>query len=686
MLVEAYPGSERIADSNGMLPLHSACQFGEVATMKYMLGLCPEGMMLLSKYGYGYPLHCAIAGLCDRENGDTAIEIVEVLLSRARDHSLATHTTYRWKGDYKLVTPPSPFESAFLQEYNDSNLPAGLKVIHLLYDACPRAIKVCNPFLLHELCKKEQVAEGLVRCLLEYLPTAASVTDEGKENPIHHACSNKDIAPNVVQILIDAAPESAHRVGADGKTPLHCLCSNGEMDEAVSLEILSFLINKSPQSIRHADKDGNSPIHVASETRSAEFCRLLVESYPGSEQIADTGGMLPLHVACTYGSVATVKCLIDIFPEGTAVTSDYGNPLHCVIAGICGRENDMDTAVDMVDFLLSRDRNAASQTSDGRLLFESAFLQAYDDSNLHVGLKIIHLLYDAYPQASSACDPFLLRKLCVRKQVAEGLVQCLLDYVPYVASAIDEEGQHFLHLACRIEAITPNTARLLIDAAPDSLRQVDEYDRIPLHYLCGDKFLDGTDSLEILKLFIERCPKLARYSTHSGHLPIHVACGGGMGVGSRAPEFCRVLIESYPGSERITADGLLPLHYACERGSVATVKYLLEVYPDSINVAAENGPYPIQKALHNRAVAVEMVEFLLEYEPNVASQVYMKTPLFWACDNTYRWDLKIGLKLIELLYDAYPEAIVGYEDVFNEAIDDIFSTGEYEVPGFLREQ
>mmetsp|Transcript_2418 Transcript_2418/g.3881 ORF Transcript_2418/g.3881 Transcript_2418/m.3881 type:complete len:226 (-) Transcript_2418:543-1220(-) len=126
MLVEAYPGSERIADSNGMLPLHSACQFGEVATMKYMLGLCPEGMMLLSKYGYGYPLHCAIAGLCDRENGDTAIEIVEVLLSRARDRSLATHTTYRWKGDYKLVTPPSPFESAFLQEYNDSNLPAGL--------------------------------------------------------------------------------------------------------------------------------------------------------------------------------------------------------------------------------------------------------------------------------------------------------------------------------------------------------------------------------------------------------------------------------------------------------------------------------------------------------------------------------------------------------------------------------
>lgn len=42
LLVEAYPGSERITNDRGLLPFHRACQENNVATAKYFLNFTPK--------------------------------------------------------------------------------------------------------------------------------------------------------------------------------------------------------------------------------------------------------------------------------------------------------------------------------------------------------------------------------------------------------------------------------------------------------------------------------------------------------------------------------------------------------------------------------------------------------------------------------------------------------------------
>lgn len=109
-----------------------------------------------------------------------------------------------------------------------------------------------------------------------------------------------------------------------------------------------------------------------------------------------------------------------------------------------------------------------------------------------------------------------------------------------------------------------------------------------------------------------------------------------------------MLIEEYPGSERMTdSNGVLPLHIACRRGSVETVQYLYKLYPESINVADRKGMYPIHCAIAglnqetnpNPAAAVEIVQLLLDCNPNVALRKWKgsRFPLvlifIYACNN-----------------------------------------------------
>jgi ankyrin repeat protein len=171
----------------------------------------------------------------------------------------------------------------------------------------------------------------------------------------------------------------------------------------------------------------------------------------------------------------------------------------------------------------------------------------------------------------------------------------------------------------------------------------------------------------------ERCPESVRHATReSGSLPIHLAAI------NQSPEFCRILIEAYPGSERITNDyGVLPFHIACHYNALATAEYLYKLYPESVHLATNDGYYPIHSAMSaltnretNLEIAIDMVQFLLECEPNVASQKLRdKLPLYLVCeeasasDNTSK--LNVYLKILQILYDTYPEAIESNEVTSN---------------------
>ena len=152
----------------------------------------------------------------------------------------------------------------------------GLHEIIERHDLTPKNHDVGDYEFFLRACYNKRVNEGIIQCLLEYFPDAASTTDQGGGSPLHYACCNKNMTVNIIQLLVDAAPDSVRSVTDCDRTPLHYLCSN-TLDEAAALEILELLIMKCPEAIRHANNNGDLPIHCAggSGGRSPEFCSVL---------------------------------------------------------------------------------------------------------------------------------------------------------------------------------------------------------------------------------------------------------------------------------------------------------------------------------------------------------------------------------------------------------------------------
>ncbi len=266
---------------------------------------------------------------------------------------------------------------------------------------------------------------------------------------------------------------------------------------------------------------------------------------------------------------------------------------------------------------------------------------------------------------------FFFHEACYNERLTEGILRCLIKYFPNAARYADNFGRLPLHRVCENKNVTLGMVHLLIDAFPDSLNHQNNNGMMPLLKLCYNKNLDEEIAVDILKVLLERCPESVRHATIYGMLPFHVAALW------QSPVFCHILIEAYPRSERMASDslGMLPFHWACQCSNVPTAKYLYQLYPESIYVTDRNGAHPIHHAimgLKNRSNpkdGIEVVKFLLDCNPNVALQeLHGKLPLYWVCnwatnDDTER--LNARLKVLQILYDAHPDAIEDNEVTSN---------------------
>ena len=106
-------------------------------------------------------------------------------------------------------------------------------------------------------------------------------------------------------------------------------------------------------------------------------------------------------------------------------------------------------------------------------------------------------------------------------------------------------------------------------------------------------------------------------------------------------------------------NGNMPLHYACFKGSLSTVEFLYEIYPDAIKHAAVNGQFPIHIAIAsttyrvNPATAFEIVQFLLDCDPH---QTILSLLHFASRQQYNDSNIEAG-KIVKTLFDALPEAI-----------------------------
>ena len=110
-------------------------------------------------------------------------------------------------------------------------------------------------------------------------------TDKYGRLPIHAACENPHVTSRIVQLLLNG-PESISQPNRHGDLPIHFLCENTDLDETVSVDILTLLLEASPESAQRQASGGGLPIHVAARWgMSPKILKLLVNAYPQSVRI-----------------------------------------------------------------------------------------------------------------------------------------------------------------------------------------------------------------------------------------------------------------------------------------------------------------------------------------------------------------------------------------------------------------
>eukprot|EP00956_Cyclotella_meneghiniana_P025779 scaffold54458_cov36-Cyclotella_meneghiniana.AAC.4 len=157
-------------------------------------------------------------------------------------------------------------------------------------------------------------------------------------------------------------------------------------------------------------------------------------------------------------------------------------------------------------------------------------------------------------------------------------------------------------------------------------------------------------------------------------------------VTRRSPEFCRVIHEQNNTLVKTQNNGgWLPVQVACLHGNLASTKYLLEVYPDSIHIPAYNGGYPLHVlAMCDRGSNENMQElllFLLKHDKGAVSTParHGDLPLHIACEEGR------GLAFVKLLFDAHPDGIFFRNENGNTPVDRAISNNTAEVD-FLESQ
>ena len=304
-------------------------------------------------------------------------------------------------------------------------------------------------------------------------------------------------------------------------------------------------------------------------------------------------------------------------------------------------------------------------------------------SRKNVDINMVQMMVNAFPQALQNTDNDM-RYSPLHVAISNPNVRDH-DHIPYlltntpidIVRGIANGDKTMLHIVCSNKGVELKVVEQLCNMFPESITSRDDFGDIPLHALCWNEKLDETASLEILRCMLSLDPDLPRYIS-DGHLPIHHA------VTTKSTSFCKELIDACPDTLRAEACSTrLPLHSACAYGkrydTVDTIRYMLEVYPESIqariwqsrqgHIFNGDGNLPIHCAAEGGRK--ETIEFLLSLDPDAASKkvlYYQQLPgpgmSTNAIDKEWALPLHVAvfnsrtpLNSIQALYNNYPEAL-----------------------------
>eukprot|EP00571_Detonula_confervacea_P009334 CAMPEP_0172323668 /NCGR_PEP_ID=MMETSP1058-20130122/49364_1 /TAXON_ID=83371 /ORGANISM="Detonula confervacea, Strain CCMP 353" /LENGTH=667 /DNA_ID=CAMNT_0013039733 /DNA_START=111 /DNA_END=2114 /DNA_ORIENTATION=- len=262
---------------------------------------------------------------------------------------------------------------------------------------------------------------------------------------------------------------------------------------------------------------------------------------------------------------------------------------------------------------------------------ECASVRAPSDHYCYKDAYPLHLACSTGGDAADAVIKLLLKKHPVGLDKLSSAICGIIEMGDDVAGC----PLHFyINSNCNMEVI-----KLLVDACPVALT-IGGDNMTPLHLILHER-IDTVKKIDVVKFLVESDPSVLRMRDIFARTPIHLACMDKYAT----VEVVKYLHEMWPDSINTPDnDGLILLHYFClkdtfslrsmrikESLNLAILKYLLDAAPETVRERCFMNELPIHIAARHQSP--EFCKLLVEYFPGSEREVdeFGHLPLSKAC-------------------------------------------------------
>lgn len=369
-------------------------------------------------------------------------------------------------------------------------------------------------------------SEQVVLALLAAMPKTNG--EDGKELLLKAASSASP--SRVLSVILDVFPLAMAARDSHDSGPLQVALHAG-----APLDSCLYLLERDQGAARHRNKRGYLPLHSAvSNNASPETVAALLTCYPESASFKSKSGRLPIQYALMskHPSTRVVQLLLDAYPAGALEQDSDGD----VMLYFAMRQQ----SPELVKLLLDRcPESARKKNKHGRLSLHIALMSSNSAT-------IVNLLLGEYPEA--AAEPTANQELPI-------------------------------HIALTTGA-TPECVAAILSKYPEAVHKATSAG-VPASHLCT--------SVATLEALLCMHPDLASADKHArtGDLPLHAVLNKRAALGDAAEPMALLLLERNPAGAGVSA-GLstkhLPISLALKnQASLATIKAILQAYPDAVN-------------------------------------------------------------------------------------------------------
>lgn len=273
------------SNTYGDTPLHTACRYGFLNIIKYLMG---EIEFPIDQNSL---LHVAcLSGHAD---------VIDYLLGR---ESYKTPSEFQVYCEEHLRYPSSVYHPRpGSAKYKSSST------------LTPQQTKTA---LLHTACQCGNL--NLVRTLLTQYNYSPFTKNANGDTPLHCACISNVI--DIVELLVAKYGELHTCQNSYGKTPLHIACEWGAFNAA---NTLLTVLNSNTNT---RNNSGETPLHLACKYDRLEICKLLLAKDDCDVTIQTTKTKeTPLHIACYGAAAELVNCLLEKCNSDQDIPDTYGD-------------------------------------------------------------------------------------------------------------------------------------------------------------------------------------------------------------------------------------------------------------------------------------------------------------------------------------------------------------------------